>query len=297
MAYVVSPTEKDPEKQNRSIRNAHERLTEAEAAIDTVEAEVDALQALNGREVLTATRTYYVRTDGSNSNTGLADTAGGAFLTINKAIDTVAALDLATFDVTIQVRAGTYATPVVLKLCVGTGTVTLLGEAGVIVSTTSADAITATSVGRNWVISTLKVTVATSGSGIVASGLTQMSVTGIEFGACVANQIRAFDGAIITATGNYSITGGAVRHSLVSYGGILNLSGRTVTLTGTPAFTIYAEAQTLGAMNLGSMTFSGSATGQRYNASVNGIINTGGGGATYLPGNAAGAVATQGLYN
>jgi hypothetical protein len=45
MAYVVSVTEKDQEKQNRSIRNAHERLTTAEADIDAAEDAIDAVEA------------------------------------------------------------------------------------------------------------------------------------------------------------------------------------------------------------------------------------------------------------
>ncbi len=60
------------------------------------------------RELLTANRTYYVRTDGSDSNNGLANTSGGAFLTIQKAIDTAAALDLSIYNVTIQIADGTY---------------------------------------------------------------------------------------------------------------------------------------------------------------------------------------------
>jgi hypothetical protein len=40
MAYVVSIGERDQEKQNRSIRNAHERLTTAEADIEAFETSI-----------------------------------------------------------------------------------------------------------------------------------------------------------------------------------------------------------------------------------------------------------------
>ena len=90
----------------------------------TLDADVDQdlfyawAQALesNMRERLTANRTYYVRTDGSNSNTGLVNSAGGAFLTLQKALS-VAYYDIDTgnFIATIQVAAGTYTELVVLN--------------------------------------------------------------------------------------------------------------------------------------------------------------------------------------
>lgn len=56
-----------------------------------------------GREKLTGNRTYYVRPDGSNSNTGLVDSAAGAFLTWNAAYIAVASkIDFAGFTVTIS---------------------------------------------------------------------------------------------------------------------------------------------------------------------------------------------------
>jgi len=66
------------------------------------------------REQLTAARTYYVATTGSNSNNGL--TAGAPFLTIQKAVDTVSFLtDPGTNTVTISVANGTYTENVVLR--------------------------------------------------------------------------------------------------------------------------------------------------------------------------------------
>ena len=42
------------------------------------------------REKLTASTNFYIRTDGSDSNTGLANTAAGAFLTLQGAYDKIA---------------------------------------------------------------------------------------------------------------------------------------------------------------------------------------------------------------
>lgn len=63
---------------------------------------------------------YYVRTDGSDSNSGTADTAGGAYLTPQKAADA------STVGSTVQIRSGTYPQKVTV-----TNSLSFLGESGV----------------------------------------------------------------------------------------------------------------------------------------------------------------------
>jgi hypothetical protein len=116
------------------------------------------------REVLTANRTYYIRADGSDSNTGLADTSGGAFLTIQKAINVIAGtLDIAGFSVTIQVADGTYTGPSTLKNVLGyssPGCLVIQGNsttpANVLISTTGATCFTADNTPVAWDIKDLK---------------------------------------------------------------------------------------------------------------------------------------------
>lgn len=69
--------------------------------------------------------TYYVLKTGSDSNTGLANAAGGAFLTITKAISMIPQICNHTY--TINVGAGTYNEDVTISGFSGKGTITLSG--------------------------------------------------------------------------------------------------------------------------------------------------------------------------
>lgn len=259
-------------------------------------------QTLGMREPLSANRTYYVRTDGSDNNLGLVNSAGGAFLTIQKAIDVVAGkLDIGTYTVTIQVVDGTYTTPIVITgPWVGSGTVIIKGNtstpANVLISITSADAITVQDGGRI-TLQDFEIRTTTAGHGILAQRGASVLFSNLRFGAIVSHQLRAIGGSSITATGNYSITGGAAVHYASVTNSVITVSSKTVTLVGTPAFSAeFALGGTGGILVLTSITFSGSATGLRYYITSNSVCSTAGGGANYLPGSVAGIVETGGQY-
>jgi hypothetical protein len=82
-------------------------------------------------------------------------------------------------------------------------------------------------------------------------------------------------------------------------GGNVTVAGTaTITLSGTPAWaSAGCAAGDCGTIFfIGGSAFSGSATGKRYNAVSNGVVDTQGGGASFIPGNSAGATATGGQY-
>jgi len=251
------------------------------------------------REILAANRTYYVRTNGSDANDGLSNTAGGAFLTIQKAIDVVAALDIGPFSVTIQLADATYTAPVVVTgPWLGSGTVTVQGNAGtpanVLVSITSGTGFTVQTGGR-LVVKDIKIQT-TGPYCLYANGNGVINYANVVFGAAGNSHIRASDGGLAVCDGNYTISGNASFHWRSVASGVIRCPNRTITLTGTPAFTTFASATDGGAMVLNGNTFSGGATGTRYDATLNGVIDTAGGDATYLPGNASGTTATGGQY-
>ncbi len=255
-----------------------------------------------GRALLTAGRTYYVRADGSDANDGLSNSSGGAFLTIQKAVDVAAALDLSIYDVTIQIGNGTYAGAVVLKSTVGAGRITIKGDAAtpsnVVISTAAATAISADGLRGLYKIEGVKIATTTSGHGIylVKSGL---ELGAVEFGAVANgyNQIYLEAQSYLKCLANYTISGGTSgTHWAIRSGSYLDCRSLTITLSGTPGFGIFCYGDLISNLLVASLTFSGAATGQRYNISGNTVVFTGGGGANYFPGNSAGASATGAQY-
>lgn len=252
--------------------------------------------SLFGRVALAANRTYYVRSDGSNSNTGLVDSAGGAFLTLQKAIDVVAALDLAGFAVTIQVRSGTFSGFTVSRPFIG-GSVSVLGDVGTPANVIINSAIT---VQHNAEISIGGCQFQNASGNCLVAGLGgSITVNGASrFGTSTGAHIRAESQGGVYVAANYTIAGGAVDHWRATTDGQIDASARTVTTSGTPAFSeVFSWAEIGGNIKADLMTFNGSgATGTRWRAVAGGIIYTNGAGASYLPGSAVGSEATGGIY-
>lgn len=250
------------------------------------------------REILTGVRTYYVRTDGSDSNTGLVNSSGGAFLTLQNAINVAAALDSAIYDVTIQVvnlaSPSTYtAAGIVLKNMAGAGKIIIVGDettpANVVVACSSGDQFWGLHISTIYSLRGMKLTSASAGTAMRSEYGSYIQYQNLDFGAGFGEQIRTTAGGAIESTGNSTISGSAAYHQRAILGGVIRDSGRTITLTGTPNFTSsFAEAQFGGNIQVNSNAYTGSATGKRYNATDLGLIYTGSAGATYLPGNSSG---------
>lgn len=253
---------------------------------------------INTREQLAANRTYYVRTDGNNGNSGLANTSGGAFLTLQKAYDTVAGLDLNGYTVTIMVADGTYTAGLLISSpWTGGGAVVIEGNvatpANVLLNCAASAclSVTATLQGTLLIRGFKLVSTGGASTGLNHAGVGVMNFSNIEFGACSSWHIAAAaSGARIVAVGSYKISNAAAAHILSLNYGIVQITGATVTLTGTPAWGVACVYATRAGMVIAEVvTFSGSATGARYAIDSNSVVYTGGGGSNYFPGNSAGS--------
>ncbi len=255
------------------------------------------------REVLTANRTYYVRTDGSDSNNGLANTSGGAFLTIQKAIDTACALDLSIYSVTINVADGTYAGAVALKPYVGTGPIAIVGNTstpGNCLLQGTGTRISSGSMFATYEMRGFETQTVTSGNSIGLSGIGILQLNNWRFGACAGSHLRIDNGARLHGkSGSFTISGSASYFAIGGYSATIDFNNATITLDANVTFTATAYAQYMALVNFQQATFTlgaFSVTGQRYNASGNSLISSGGGGANFIPGSTAGATASGGTY-
>lgn len=277
--------------------------TNVQTALNELDAEK--VKISDVRERLTANRTYYVRTDGNNANNGLSNTAGGAFLTVQMAIDEVSGkLDLGNFDVTIQVADGTYPDVVILKgYAASAGRVTIRGN-----PTTPANVFFSAASGKTlenirgtratYIFNGFKVANTNGYSFFFEGRGIFVEFQNIDFGASFSH-IIAGHGAYVTAVGTSNVTGGATVGFWATRQGLLYMSSTTLVYLNSPAFSArHFNASEAGWLDAFGMTFTngGTVTGKRYEVDGVAGIFTNGGGASYLPGSVAGTVTNGGVY-
>lgn len=246
------------------------------------------------REILNANRTYYVRSDGADTHDGLANTAGGALLTLQAAFAACLKLDFNGYSVTISVQPGTYASGLNVNAPWVGGNLTLSLASGAVIDPASGHCISISALGGIFSIGgSGKLQNANAGcQAIQVSAPGIVNFSGIAFGQMSASGIHIYaigTGVQVTATGSYGVEGGGAAHMQAYYGAMITCNNRTVTLTGVPAFTAYGVAVGCSVVRMTGNTFSGSATGARHSASRNGVIWHGG---STWPGSAAGSETT-----
>ncbi len=263
---------------------------------------------------LTANLTVYVRTDGSDSNTGLVNSAASAFATIQGAINKIfGTYNLAGYGLTVQLGiTGTYAGAIIPNVGVS-GTVVIQGNTAaqssyiitpVVQTDGSYDCF-------NVSISTVTITgvtlnmtsVSGQGSAIYCGPGSTVGYGNITFttsGTSTGVSLVSIKAAASTyRTGPVTVTGGGTIGTVIyvsqggTDGGCIASTAQTFTINGMTFSNFYFVAD--GTASLAQTTFAGSGnTGSRYAVSLNGSIDVQGQLPTAIPGSTIGSTATGG---
>ena len=240
----------------------------------------------------------------------MSNTAGGAFLTIQKGIDALCSLDLGLYNCKVKVGSGTHDRKVNLKRYVSSGGKAIL----------EGDPVTPANVVLNYTASTGGIDAILDADGVI----TPWQVGGFTFASTATNRfhIRAWNGAVINIdqpvvflstvggvdifldnygkcfiSANYTINGGRGNHIFARVSSTFIVSGTfpiTVTLANSCNFSSsFANVQRDSMVDYWGFTVSGSATGIRYNVTTNSTLFTNNSLAS-LPGNSNGTVASGG---
>ena len=289
-----------------------------DGTIATLEANfINAIQAI-GRIKLSSPLSLFVASNGSDTNNnGLS--ASFPFATIQNAVNLIYNnYDTQGQTVVINVANGSYAAgAAAIGSPVGNGSIKIVGNptspSSVIVTAATGTACFSVALGgvmqvSGFTLSSPGGSTSTGnflaiGSCLSASSGGEMSFDRIIFGTTGFAHLNAGSNGGIQLNASapgvpYTITGGAQYHAVSgSGGGIIVIPGGAVTLSGTPTFGgAFAWADSSGLSYWVGTTFSGAATGPKFNATNGGYIDTGSGLVGYLPGSIAGTSST-GYYN
>lgn len=233
----------------------------------------------------------YVRSDGNDANTGLENTAGGAFATLSHALNVALGFYI---DAEIHVGSGSFGGAWASGV---SGTVSIIGSGS---GSTTIDGVLAQA-GQHISVTGCRIETI-NGTGLDCTGTgASMLASEIEFGACNYAHARAIDGGTIELA-DYTVSGGASGGSHLRaerFGKILCTGTATLTDDVTLAGSWVDCQSGLGLVDYdgGSIDLNGfTVTGKRYELHAGSVCNTHGGGASFLPGSSAGTVDSGGIY-
>jgi hypothetical protein len=259
------------------------------------------------RRKLHAPLDLYVRKDGSDSNDGSANTPANAFQTITRAVQETWQYDARANKVTINVGPGTYNEFVQLFRSSLDGGFWLVGDeanpSNVVVNCTNRNQACFYA-SNPYKINIRGFKLTSTGSGVVAiQNYCNLVLANIEWGACSVAHFKTEAGAYTEFEMRHIISGSSPFHIRASNNAMVYhaTSGAKAphwSFVGSHAFSAFVDAQMGCIVQLDGVTFTGGnlVTGKRYQASSNGVISVGGAGPNFLPGNAAGTLATGGQY-
>lgn len=226
---------------------------------------------------LTADTTIYVRTDGNDANDGSSDDSGHAFLTIQAGINKAYTYNLNNKLLTIKVGDGTYTSGVTITTAFSRGHARLLGNTGTpgncTISTTG-DCISASREGTVLSVAGFKLTSSAGNCLNVASGAMILVDGASEVGTAAEVHALVSYGAVIQFGATVTISAGA-KSFIRGHGGLARVvTGTSLVLAGTPAFSV-AFIHLLQCSLLGNSTgdsppaanpwaITGAATGKRF---------------------------------
>lgn len=251
---------------------------------------------------LGAATTYYVRTDGNDSNDGSANDAAHAWLTLQNAVNYIQNnLYLNGYNVTVQVGDGTYTGAVnITGDPPGAGAITINGNSGdhnaVILTFTSGTGTVIMQNVKKWNFQSLQIaSSSTCAYGIYASNYTVVGLNGVNFGACVTGHMFANQHSAISIGGAYVIAGNAPYHMIARLQSTI-ISGVAITVTGRTFSSVFISSYHASTVSLENATWTGTFTGQRYEIARLGLLDTAGQATTWIPGSVGGTTATGGIY-
>lgn len=231
--------------------------------------------------------TLYVRADGSDSNSGLVDSAGGAFLTLGHAVSVALSFYI---DAEVHVGAGTFGG----AWGAGSGSVSIIGAGA---ASTTIDSVVAQA-GQQISVSGCRITTA-SGTGLDSYGAgAELSAYDIDLGACSYAHVRASAGGVVGLS-DYTVSGGGGAHLRAESFGRVLCDGAATLAANITLTDGWAVGDGIGYINYdgGSIALGGhTVTGKRYDIRAGSVCDTHGGGASFFPGSIAGTTASGGQY-